>query len=53
MDTKEAAELLRLSSKTIRKYARQGIIPTIRRGGRYLFRRQSLLDWAASRERGG
>jgi PTS system nitrogen regulatory IIA component len=43
---KEAAELLNVSEKTIYRWIRQGVIPTIKLQGQYRFDRLELEGWA-------
>lgn len=43
---KEAAELLRVSDKTVYRWIRQGVIPTFRYHGQYRFDRRELESWA-------
>jgi nitrogen PTS system EIIA component len=43
---KEAAELLNVSEKTIYRWIRQGVIPTIKLQGQYRFDRAELQGWA-------
>jgi nitrogen PTS system EIIA component len=43
---KEAAELLNVSEKTVYRWIRQGVIPTIKLQGQYRFDRVELEGWA-------
>jgi PTS system nitrogen regulatory IIA component len=43
---KEAAELLNVSEKTVYRWIRQGVVPTIRVQGQYRFDRTELEGWA-------
>lgn len=49
---KEAAELLRVSEKTIYRWIKQEILPVYRVNEQYRFNRAELLDWATSRRMG-
>jgi nitrogen PTS system EIIA component len=46
ISVKEAAELLNVSEKTIYRWIRQGVIPTIKLQGQYRFDRAELEGWA-------
>lgn len=46
----EVAEMLRLDSYTVRKYAREGYIPAYKVGKSYRFDRERVLSWLSSRE---
>lgn len=46
ISVKEAAELLNVSDKTIYRWIRQGVIPTIKLQGQYRFDRVELEGWA-------
>lgn len=50
LDGREAAELLRVSYWKVMTDAKAGKIPFFRMGQRVLFRRESLLQWAAEQE---
>lgn len=45
LTAKEAAELLRISEYTLRKYAKKGRIPAHKIGNQWRFSREELLDW--------
>ena len=49
----EAATLLRISIKTLYRWASTGKVPSLKFGGALRFRRERLLEWAAKQERGG
>ncbi|MDT8440267.1 MAG: PTS sugar transporter subunit IIA [Desulfuromonadales bacterium] len=49
---KEAAELLRVSEKTIYRWIKQEILPVYRINEQYRFNRAELLEWATSRRMG-
>jgi len=49
LDTKEAAELLRIHLKTLQKLAREGAIPGIRIGKLWRFRASALNRWLESK----
>ncbi|NIP74132.1 MAG: helix-turn-helix domain-containing protein, partial [Gammaproteobacteria bacterium] len=46
ISVKDAAELLRVSEKTIYRWIRQGVIPTIKFQGQYRFDKLELEGWA-------
>lgn len=46
LSVKDAAELLRVSEKTIYRWIRQGVIPAFRFQGQYRFDRAELQAWA-------
>lgn len=46
MSVKAAAELLNVSEKTIYRWIRQGVIPSVRLHGQYRFDRRELEGWA-------
>ena len=46
LSVKDAAELLRVSEKTIYRWIRQGVIPAFRFQGQYRFDRSELQAWA-------
>jgi excisionase family DNA binding protein len=41
----EAAEALRISSRSVRRRIAEGTLPTVRIGGRLLIPRKALEDW--------
>jgi excisionase family DNA binding protein len=41
----EAAEALRISSRSVRRRIAEGTLPTVRIGGRLLVPRRALEDW--------
>jgi len=45
LDVAEAAKLLRIHPKTLRKKARRGIIPGVQVGRLWRFRASALNDW--------
>jgi len=45
----EAASILRANKRTLRRYIKQGKIPFVRFGRRYLFRDTDLLNLPATR----
>src|SRR5579864_6906635 len=45
LDTEEAARLLRMHSRTLRRKARKGMIPGVQVGGRWRFRASVLNRW--------
>lgn len=49
---KDAAELLRVSEKTIYRWIKQEILPVYRINEQYRFNRAELLEWATSRRMG-
>lgn len=46
ISVRDAAELLNVSEKTIYRWIRQGVIPTIKLQGQYRFDRRELEGWA-------
>jgi excisionase family DNA binding protein len=48
LDVGQAAALLRVHPKTAQKWAREGKIPAIHYGHRWLFRASELDSWVAS-----
>ncbi|MGE4342988.1 MAG: PTS sugar transporter subunit IIA [Geoalkalibacter sp.] len=52
LSVKDAAVLLSVSEKTIYRWLKQNILPTIRIQGSYRFNRAELLEWATSRRLG-
>lgn len=46
ISVREAAELLNVSEKTIYRWIRQGVVPTIKLQGQYRFDRTELEGWA-------
>lgn len=53
ISVKDAAELLNVSEKTVYRWIRQGVIPTIRLQGQYRFDRRELEGWAQHNRIGG
>ena len=51
MNVREASELLTIHPNTVRQYAQAGVIPALKMGPRWRFRRQSLLAWLDAQER--
>lgn len=49
---KDAAELLRVSEKTIYRWIKQEVLPVYRVNEQYRFNRAELLEWATSRRMG-
>ncbi|MDH5752366.1 MAG: PTS sugar transporter subunit IIA [Deltaproteobacteria bacterium] len=47
LSVRDAAELLKVSEKTIYRWIRQGVIPTYRFQGQYRFNQDELKDWAS------
>jgi len=52
LSVKDAAVLLSVSEKTIYRWLKQNILPTIKIQGSYRFNRAELLEWATSRRLG-
>lgn len=50
MTPREAAEFLRLGVSTLREWAREGRLPSVKLGRQVRFRRTALLEWMAQRE---
>ena len=46
ISVRDAAELLNVSEKTIYRWIRQGVIPTVKLQGQYRFDRSELMGWA-------
>ena len=46
ISVKEAAEMLRVSEKTVYRWVRQGLVPNFTVQGQYRFNREELQDWA-------
>lgn len=46
ISVKDAAELLKVSEKTIYRWIRQGVIPTVKLQGQYRFDQGELMSWA-------
>jgi excisionase family DNA binding protein len=46
----EAAALLQLSTKTLKRLAQAGRVPARRVGQQWRFSRSALLDWLAGKE---
>jgi len=46
LTVKETAEMLKVSEKTVYRWIRQGVIPTVHTHGRYRFDRRELEKWA-------
>lgn len=44
----EAAEVLGISYRTVRRYAAVGVLPTVRIGRRVLVSRKALEEWLVS-----
>ncbi|MCZ6532620.1 MAG: helix-turn-helix domain-containing protein [SAR324 cluster bacterium] len=53
LTVKEAAEFLRVSEKTVYRWIRQGVIPTIKFQGQYRFDRKEIEAWARYKRIGG
>lgn len=52
LSVKDAARLLSVSEKTIYRWIKQDLLPTLRIQGSYRFNRAELLEWATSRRLG-
>ncbi len=50
MDANDAADFLGLSAPTVRRYAKQGIIPGKKVGKEWRFVKANLLDWLKGTE---
>ncbi len=46
----QAAELLQLSGKTLKRLAQAGRVPGRRVGNQWRFSRQALMDWLAGKD---
>lgn len=46
LSVKQTADILKVSEKTVYRWIRQGVIPTVRTQGRYRFDRKELETWA-------
>ncbi len=53
LTVREAAEFLRVSEKTVYRWIRQGVIPTIKFQGQYRFDRKEIEAWARYKRIGG
>jgi excisionase family DNA binding protein len=49
----QVSPIINRKTSTVLSYLRQGILPHIRIGGKYLIRRESLMRWLAQQEKGG
>jgi excisionase family DNA binding protein len=49
LDAEEAANLLRIHTKTIQAMARAGTVPCVRMGKYWRFRKSSLDEWVSTR----
>lgn len=49
----DTAEVLQISSYTLRQWAREGKVPAVQLGRYWRFRRSSLDAWVESQEKGG
>lgn len=50
MSNKEAAELLRITTQTLRKYCDQGLLPFHMVGGKYLYVKSELIKFLQKSE---
>ncbi|MBA2630336.1 MAG: helix-turn-helix domain-containing protein [Thermoleophilaceae bacterium] len=50
LTVEQAAELLQLSGKTLKRLAQAGRIPGRRVGNQWRFSRQGLMDWLAGKD---
>jgi excisionase family DNA binding protein len=50
LNVREAAEFLRLSTYTVRKYAKRGTLPAKKTGRDWLFVKADLLSWLRTKE---
>ena len=50
LTVEQAAELLQLSGKTLKRLAQAGRIPGRRVGNQWRFSRQALMDWLAGKD---
>lgn len=53
MTVPEAARFLRVGASTLRAWANQGRLPSVRMGRHLRFRRAALLEWLAAQEKRG
>ena len=53
LDTEQASELLKISTKTLWKLSDKGEIPARRVGREWRFSRQALIDWVAGGKSSG
>jgi excisionase family DNA binding protein len=49
----EVGPIINRKTSTVWSWLRLGILPHIRIGGKYLIRRESLMQWLADQEKGG
>jgi len=50
LTTNEVAEMLRMHPATICRYATRGVIPCVRLGSVFRFRKESIEDWLHSKD---
>lgn len=50
LTVEQAAELLQLSSKTLKRLSQAGRVPGRRVGNQWRFSRQALMDWLAGKD---
>lgn len=48
MNSKEAAEFLKISRGTLMKYVQEGLIPAQKLGWQWRFSKEALLEWLKS-----
>lgn len=48
LNSKEAAEFLKINRNTLRKFVQEGIIPAQKLGRQWRFSKQALLKWLES-----
>ncbi|AEJ60626.1 putative PTS IIA-like nitrogen-regulatory protein PtsN [Spirochaeta thermophila DSM 6578] len=53
LTTEEVARILRLSERTVLKFAREGTIPAMKVGGQFRFSRDKLAEWIERQMAGG
>ncbi len=49
---KEMAEAIHVKPRTLRRYARNGVVPSIKLGGRRVYRRESVIEALTALEQG-
>ncbi len=50
LTVEQAAELLQLSTKTLKRLSQAGRVPGRRVGNQWRFSRQALMDWLAGKD---
>jgi hypothetical protein len=53
LQPQEVGPIIKRKTSTVWSLLRSGILPHIKLNGKYLIRRESLLQWLATQEKGG